>query len=124
MDNARAREIALEGSNSYFCTVAAYNCARSTSACVSPCFSYVWQASKTDTGCSLQSKISRPGYVNTEKYMNKLRSYLKWAYKVTCGSNLKEIRRHKRRYDKDIRCTKLEPGYLVLIRQKVFGQKT
>ena len=33
--------------------------------------------------------------VNTEKYVVKLRSHLKWAYKVTCKTNMKEIKTQK-----------------------------
>ena len=56
--------------------------------------------------------------IDTEKYMDELRSHLKWAYNITCETNLKEIKRHKRRYGKNIRCSKLETGDLVLVGQK------
>ena len=45
------------------------------------------------------------------------------AYAVTYETGLKEIKKHKRRYDKDIRHPKLEPRYLVLVGQKAFGGK-
>ena len=55
--------------------------------------------------------------VNTKKYVDKLKSHLKWASKVTHETNLKEIKRYKRRYDRDIRCSKLETRNLVMVRQ-------
>ena len=35
----------------------------------------------------------------------------------------KKLKRYKRRYDKDIRCGKLEPGNLALVKQKAFAGK-
>ena len=84
-------------------------------------FCYALQASETGTGCSLWSNIADMEFVNTEKYVDKLRSHLKWSYKVTHETNLKEIKRNKRIYDKDISCSKMELGGLVLVRHKNFG---
>ena len=65
-------------------------------------------------------KFADMGSVNTDKYVDKLQNYPKWAYKVTCETNLKEIKRHKRIYVKDIIYSKLGPGDLAQLRQKGF----
>ena len=54
--------------------------------------------------------------VNTKKYIDKLRSHLKYAYKIAGKTNLKEIKRHGRRYNKDIKCPKFEEEDLGLVR--------
>ena len=66
-------------------------------------------------------KCADMGSVNTDEYVDKLRSHHKWAYKVTQGTHLKKLRDTKNMTD--IGCSKLEAGDLVLVRQKAFGGK-
>ena len=59
----------------------------------------------------------------THKYVEKLKNKMKWAFKKATEVSLKESARQKRYYDKKIRCSKLKPGDLVLVRQKGFKGK-
>ena len=60
---------------------------------------------------------------STKNYVEKLKKKLAWAYKKAQEVNHKEDKRNKRIYDKKIRCTKLEVGDKVLVRQKAFKKK-
>ena len=60
---------------------------------------------------------------STRNYVEKLQKRLAWAYKKAQEVNHKENKRNKRIYDKKVRCTKLEVGDKVLVRQKVFKKK-
>ena len=60
---------------------------------------------------------------STKNYVEKLQKRLAWAYKKGQEVNHKENKRNKRIHDKKVRCTKLEVGDKVLVRQKVFKKK-
>ena len=55
--------------------------------------------------------------------MEKLQKRLAWAYKKAQEVNHKESKRNKRNYDRKVRCSKLEIGDKVLVRQKAFKKK-
>ena len=61
--------------------------------------------------------------VTTHKYIRKLRHRMEWAFKKAAEVSLKESTRHKKYYDKRVKCSKLEPGDMVLVRQKAFKGK-
>ena len=61
--------------------------------------------------------------VTTHKYIRKLKNRMEWAFKKAAEVSLKESTRHKRYYDKKVKCSKLEPGDMVLVRQKAFKGK-
>ena len=61
--------------------------------------------------------------ITTHKYVEKLKNKMKWAFKKAAEISLKESARQKKYYDKKIRCSKLKPGDLVLVRQKGFKGK-
>ena len=61
--------------------------------------------------------------VATHKYIRKLQNRMKWAFKKAAEMSLKESARQKRYYDKKVKCSKLEPGDMVLVRQKAFKGK-
>ena len=48
---------------------------------------------------------------------------MKWAFKKPEERSLKESTRQKRYYDKKVKCSELQPGDMVLVRQKVFKGK-
>ena len=56
-----------------------------------------------------------------QNFAEKLKAQLKWALKVARETNDKEAARHKRYYDQEYKCMKIEPGDLVLVRVKAFG---
>ena len=60
---------------------------------------------------------------NTKNYVEKLQKRLAWAYKKAQEVNHKENKRNKKTHEKKVRCTKLEVGDKVLVRQKVFKKK-
>ena len=60
---------------------------------------------------------------STKNYVEKLQKRVAWAYKKAQEVNHKENKRNKRIHDKKIRCTKLEIGDKVLVRQKAFKKK-
>ena len=56
-------------------------------------------------------------------YIQKLQRRLNWAYKTAYEFNKKEAECSKKQYDWNLKCTKLEPEDLVLVRQKAFKGK-
>ena len=53
-----------------------------------------------------------------------LKHRLEWAYNKAREVSAKEAERSKRRYDQKIRCSKLDIGDIVMVRQKRFTGKT
>ena len=58
--------------------------------------------------------------VSTENHVQKLQKRLKWAFNKALEVIKKQRIKYKNHYDKKVHCTKLEPGNLVLVRQKAF----
>ena len=59
----------------------------------------------------------------TQKYVQMLKHRLEWAYNKAREVSAKEAKRSKRRYDQKIRCSKLDVGDIVMVRQKGFTGK-
>ena len=53
-----------------------------------------------------------------QNYVRKLRAKLNWAFNIAKETNDCEALCQKKYYDKQIRCQKLTPGDLVLVKQK------
>ena len=53
-----------------------------------------------------------------QNYAQKLHSKLQWAYQKAQDNNRKESECHKRYYDQKMRCMKLKPDDLVMVRVK------
>ena len=53
-----------------------------------------------------------------QNYVQKLCSKLQWAYQKAQENNKKESEYHKRYYDQKMRCMRLEPDDLVMVRVK------
>ena len=60
---------------------------------------------------------------STKSYVEKLQQRLAWAFRKAQEVNEKENKRNKKNYDRKVRCSKLEIGDKVLVRQKVFKGK-
>ena len=60
---------------------------------------------------------------STQNYVEKLEKRLAWAFKKAQQVNEKEKKKNKRNYDKKVRCSKLDIGDRVLVRQKAFKGK-
>ena len=48
---------------------------------------------------------------------------MKWAFKKAEALSLKESTRQKKYYDQKVKCSELQPGDMVLLRQKAFKGK-
>ena len=64
--------------------VHAYNCTRSTATDLSPCFLMFSRHQRLALDVAFGVIFADMQSVNTEKYVDKSKSHLKWAYKVTC----------------------------------------
>ena len=53
-----------------------------------------------------------------QNYAQKLHSKLQWAFQRAQDNNKRESECHKRYYDQKMRCMKLEPDDLVMVRVK------
>ena len=53
-----------------------------------------------------------------QNYAQKLYSRLQWAYQTAQENNKKESKHHKKYYDQRMRCMKLGPDDLVMVRVK------
>ena len=53
-----------------------------------------------------------------QNYAQKLCSKLQWAYQKAQENNKKESEHHKRYYSQKLRCIRLEPDDLVMVRVK------
>ena len=96
----------------------AYNCTRCETTGFSPYFLMFGRVPRLPI--DIEYGVTQPQLVekSRQNYARKLRARLNWAYKVAKESNEKESERQKRYYDKCVRCQKLEPGDLVLVKQK------
>ena len=52
--------------------------------------------------------------------MRKLKKRLNWAYKIAHENTQKEMFRHKKYYDKKMRCMKLDINDIILVCIKTF----
>ena len=103
--------------------VHAYNCMDTTATNFSP--HYLMFGREPNLPIDIEFGVRTPDLVvtSTKNYVEKLQKRLAWAYKKAQEVNHKENKRNKRIYDKKIRCTKLEVGDKVLVRQKAFKKK-
>ena len=103
--------------------VHAYKCMDTTSTNFSP--HYLMFGREPNLPIDIEFGVRTPDLVatSTKNYVEKLQKRLVWAYKKAQEVNHKENKRNKRIYDKKIRCTKLEVGDKVLVRQKAFKKK-
>ena len=74
----------------------------------------------TLTFCMIWLRTPNIVAVSTENYVQKLQKRLKWAFNNAIEVIEKQKAKYKGHYDKKVHCTKLEPGDLVLVRQKSF----
>ena len=103
--------------------VHAYNCMDTTATNFSP--HYLMFGREPNLPIDIEFGVRTPDLVatSTKNYVEKLQKRLAWAYKKAQEVNHKENKRNKRIHDKKVRCTKLEVGDKVLVRQKVFKKK-
>ena len=103
--------------------VHAYNCMDTMATNFSP--HYLMFGREPNLPIDIKFGVRTPDLVatSTKNYMEKCQKRLAWAYKKAQEVNHKEGKRNKRIYDRKVRCTKLEVGDKVLVRQKAFKKK-
>ena len=67
--------------------------------------------------------ITQPYLANkaNNNFVRKLKKRLNWAYKIAHENTQKEMLRHKKYYDKKMRCMKLDINDIILVHIKAFG---
>ena len=100
-----------------------YNCSHSNATGFSPF--YLMFGRHPMLPIDVQFGVRTPDIIasTSHGYIQKLQRRLEWAYKTANVINQKESECSKKWYDWNVKCTKLEPGDLVLVRQKAFKGK-
>ena len=103
--------------------VHAYNCMDTTGTKFSPY--YLMFGREPNLPIDIVFGVRTPDLVvtSTKNYVEKLQKRLAWAFKKAQEVSQKEKKRNKRNYDRKVRCSKLERGDKVLVRQKAFKGK-
>ena len=103
--------------------MSAYNCTRSNATGFSPY--YLPYGRHPLLPIDIEFGVMTPDLneIVTLKYVKELQKRLKYAFKKAAKFSKKEALRSKKRYDKSVKSSKLEPGDLVLVRKKVFQEK-
>ena len=101
----------------------AYNCTRNNATGFSPYF--LMYGRQPLLPIDIEYGVFTPDVtgVATQKYVQMLKHRLEWAYNKAREVSAKEAKRSKRRYDRKVRCSKLDIGDIVLVRQKGFTGK-
>ena len=100
--------------------VHAYNCTKSVATGFSPHFLLFGRHPQLPIDIEFGVRTPDLVAVSTENYVQKLQKRLKWAFNKAQEVIEKQKAKYKSHYDKKVRCTKLESGDLVLVRQKAF----
>ena len=103
--------------------VHAYNCMDTTATNFSP--HYLMFGRELNLPINIKFGVRTPDLVatSTKNYVEKLQKRLAWAYKKAQEVNHKKSKRNKRNYERKVRCSKLEIGDKVQVRQKAFKKK-
>ena len=102
--------------------VHAYNCTRNNSTGFSPYFLMYGRKPKLPLDLYFGLQTDRCASPST-KFVQQLKSRLQWAYGTAQRMSAQESKRHKRRYDRRAKCSKIEQGDIVLVRRKAFTGK-
>ena len=103
--------------------VHAYNCSHSNATWLSPF--YLMFGRHPMLPIDVKFGVRTPDIIasTSHGYIQKLQRRLDWAYKTAYKVSKREAEHSKKQYDQKVKCTKLEPGDLVLVRQKTFKWK-
>ena len=103
--------------------VHAYNCMDTAATNFSP--HYLMFGREPNLPIDIEFGVRTPDLIttSTKDYVEKLQKTLAWAYRKAHEVNHREKTRNKKIYDRKVRCTKLEVGDKVLVRQKAFKRK-
>ena len=96
----------------------AYNCAVSPVTGFSPYFLMFGRNPKLPLDIDLGIPTMEQEPTSQQNYAQKLCSKLQWTYQNVQENNKKESEHHKRYYDQKMRCMRLEPNDVVMVRVK------
>ena len=96
----------------------AYNCTVSPITGFSPYLLMFGRIPKLPLDIDLGIPMVEQEPTSQQNYAQKLHSKLQWAYQKAQDNNKRESECHKRYYDQKMRCMKLEPDDLVMVRVK------
>ena len=96
----------------------AYNCTVSPVTGFSPYVLMFGRTPKLPLDIDLGIPMVEQGPTSHQNYSQKLCSKLQWAYQKAQDNNKRESQCHKRYYDQKMRCIKLKPDDLVMVRVK------
>ena len=96
----------------------AYNCTRCESTGFSPYYLMFGRVPRLPI--DIEYGIMQPQLMekSRQNYARKLRAKLNWAFKVAKETSDREAIHQKQYYDRKMRCQKIEPGDLVLVKRK------
>ena len=96
----------------------AYNCTHCESTGFSPYYLMFGRVPRLPI--NIEYGITQPQLMekSRQNYARKLRAKLNWAFKVAKETSDREAVRQKQYYDRKMRCQKIEPGDLVLVKQQ------
>ena len=72
---------------------------------------------------NLGTNLPELGQSSSSKYIQDLERRLKWSYKLAQEHMKTQAEKAKKYYDRRVRCSKLEPGDLVLVKKFGFRGK-
>ena len=101
----------------------AYNCTRNNATGFSPYFLMYGRQPLLPTDIEIGVFTPDVTTVATQKYVQMLKHRLEWAYNKAREVSANEAKRSKNRYDQKVRCSKLDIGDIVMVRQKGFTGK-
>ena len=96
----------------------AYKCTVSPVTGFSPYFLMFGRTPKLPLDVDLGIPVVGKEPTSHRNYAQKLHSKLQWAYQKAQDNNQRESQHHKRYYDQRMRCIKLKPDDLVMVRRK------
>ena len=96
----------------------AYNCTASPVTGFSPYFLMFGRNPKLPLDIDLGIPTMEQEPTSQQNYAQKLYSRLQWAYQKAQENSKKESECHKKYYDQRMRCMKLRPDDLVMVRMK------
>ena len=96
----------------------AYNCTVSSVTGFSPYFLMFGWTPRIPLDIEMGVTLIKQGNASHQNYAKKLQARLKWAVQKAQENSQKESERHKKYYDKRMRCMSLKPDDLVLVHAK------
>ena len=96
----------------------AYNCTVPPVTGFSPYFLMLGRTLKLPLDIHLGILIAEQEPTSHQNYAQKLHSKLQWAYQKAQDNNKREAECHKRYHDQRMRCMKLKPDDMVMVRVK------